>query len=152
MALDERGRSRIPRRVAARLERRSQTAGGKTARVCFAADEILAGKFIDRLSGTRRLEKRVVLLGRSAGHRLEPVREMRRSVFERPVLHPLGNRIGDRRIERLTLAHRRNKFIGDGFGHVLANRLSVKDVRSVIFQTRIYHIISIESALVAKIS
>ena len=44
VALDEGGRSRIPRRVAARLERGADAAGGETRRIRLAHDQVLAGE------------------------------------------------------------------------------------------------------------
>ena len=49
------------------------------------------------------LQETVVLLGGDAGHRLEPVRVVRRAVLDRPVLQRAGDDVGDRRIERLAL-------------------------------------------------
>ena len=51
----------------------------------------------------RRREKRVVLLGGDAGHRLEPVGVVRGAVLDGPVLQRGGDDVGDRRVERLAL-------------------------------------------------
>ena len=44
-----------------------------------------------------------MLLGRHAVERLEPVREMRRTMLERPLLHAGGDLIGDLKRQRLVL-------------------------------------------------
>ena len=43
-----------------------------------------------------RGEERIVLLGGQAGHRLEPVRVVRRAPLKRPFLHRRGHHVGDR--------------------------------------------------------
>ena len=139
MPLDERRRSRIPRRVTTGLEGRTESAGREGRRVGLTADQVLAGKLLHRRRHARRLEKRVVLLGRAAGHRLEPMGEMSRALFERPSLHPLRDSIGNRRIKRLALLHRRNQLRSNGLAQILANRLFTKDVRTVVLQARIGH-------------
>ena len=53
------------------------------------------------------IEKRVVLLGGDAGHRLEPVRVVGRAVLDGPVLQRAGDGVGDRRIERFAVRDRR---------------------------------------------
>ena len=44
-----------------------------------------------------------MLFGGDAGHRLEPVRVVRRAVLDRPILQRAGDDVGARRIERLAL-------------------------------------------------
>src|SRR5690606_9309788 len=66
---------RVPRRVAARFERAAHAARRKARRIGLALDQFLAAELGDGATALgRRREKRVVLLGRDAGHRLEPVR------------------------------------------------------------------------------
>ncbi len=77
---------RIPRRVAARLEGGAHAAGRETRRVGLALDQFLAAELGDRRAVGCRREKRVVLLGSDAGHRLEPVRVVRRAVLDAPSL------------------------------------------------------------------
>ena len=86
---------RIPRGVAARLEGRAHAARRETRRVRLALDQLLAAELRDRAAVGGRREKRVVLLGRDAGHRLEPVRVVRGAVFDRPVLQRAGDDVGD---------------------------------------------------------
>ena len=103
--LDEGVAGRIPGGVAARLKGRAQAAGGEGGGVRLALDELLAGELHDdRTVGAGR-DERVVLLGGDAGHRLEPVGEVGRALFNRPVLHCIGDHAGDLRIQRRALAN-----------------------------------------------
>ncbi len=104
----EPGRARrIPRRVAARLERGAHAARRKARRVRLALDQFLAAELRDRRALGGRREKRIVLLGGDAGHRLEPVRVVRRAVLDGPVLQRGGHRVGGRDVERLAARNRR---------------------------------------------
>ena len=105
MALDERGACGIPRRVAPRLKSGAQSAGGEGRSIRFAADEVLARKLNLQRRRRGRFDEAVVLLSRTAGERLEPVRKVRGALRERPSLHRLGDVIRDLRIERLRVAH-----------------------------------------------
>ena len=97
---DEGGGSRIPGRVAAGLERGADAARRERGRVRLALDQLLAGELGDRRAVADRGEERVVLLGGQAGQRLEPVRVMGRALLHRPLAHRLGDRVGERGIER----------------------------------------------------
>ena len=100
-ALEQPGRRRrIPRCVAARFEGAPHAARRKTRRVRFASDQFFAGKFRDRFAVGGGTEKRIVFLRGDAGQRLEPVRVMRRAVFDRPFLHRFRNRVSGREVER----------------------------------------------------
>jgi hypothetical protein len=92
---------RIPRRVTARLERGPHAAGWEARRVRLAFDELPAAELGDGPPLGAGREKRVVLLGRDAGHRLEPVRVVRRAMLDGPVLQRGGDDVGRRRVERL---------------------------------------------------
>ena len=72
-----------------------------------ACDEIIAGKLHNHAAVGRRGNKAVVLLGGDAGHRLEPVREVRGAFFDRPVFHGIGHDTRGIVIETLALFHRR---------------------------------------------
>ena len=50
-----------------------------------------------------------MLLGGEAGHRLEPVREVRRAVLDRPFLQRAGDDVRAGGVERLTLGDRAPK-------------------------------------------
>ena len=79
---------------------------GKAGRVGLAANQFFAGELGDRQAPFGRDQERVVLLGGQPGHRLEPVREMRRAVFHGPLSHRGGHDIGDRRVEGSTFLDR----------------------------------------------
>ena len=72
-----------------------------------------------------------MLLGRGAGHRDEPVRVVRRPVSERPLLHPVRDRVDDGPIEGLMSLDRPPQLLEDGLGEVLALRLFVEHVLAV---------------------
>ena len=93
---------RIPRRVAARLEGGAHAAGREARGVRLALDQFLAGKLHDCLAIAVRRQEGIVLLGGDAGQRLEPVGVVRGAVLDGPVLHRLRDRVGNRRIQRLS--------------------------------------------------
>ena len=92
-------RGGVPRGVAPRLEGRAQTARREGGRVRLAFDQFLPREFHNHAAVRRGRDKAVVLLGRDAGKRLEPVGVMRSAVRDRPVLHRGGHRVGDAEVE-----------------------------------------------------
>jgi hypothetical protein len=52
-----------------------------------------------------RCDKAVVLFGGDPGHGLEPVGKMRASFFHGPLLHGLGNFVGDGDVQRGAVRH-----------------------------------------------
>ena len=139
---DERGRRGVPRRVAARLERGPDAAGGERRRVGLALDQLLARELGDRVAVAGRGVERVVLLGGHAGQRLEPVREVRGAALHRPFLHGGGDGVGERGLEQLAglerllklLVHRLRQplALDGGREHVLA-----EDVGAGLGQVRL---------------
>ena len=106
---------RVPGGVAARLKRCAQAAGREAGRIRLAADELLAGKLHNDLTAAAGRNEAVVLLGGDAGHRLEPVRVVRCTFFNRPVLHGICHSIGNRDVEVLAVV--------DGLSQRLVNVL-----------------------------
>ena len=105
--LQDEGRARrVPRGVAARLERRPDPARGERGGVGLSLDQLLAGELGDRGAVADRPVEGVVLLGRRARERLEPVRVVRRAALHRPVLHGQRDGVGQRGVERLALLER----------------------------------------------
>ena len=118
---------RIPRRVAARLERGAHAARRKARGIGLALDQLLAAELGDRAAIGGRREKRVVLLRRDAGHRLEPVRVVRRAVLHRPVLQRGRDRVGRRHVERLSTRDRRAQRPVGRLGKALLLHLVAED-------------------------
>ena len=77
------------------------------------------------------IQKRVVLLGRDAGHRLEPVRVVGRAVIDGPVLQRAGDGVGNRRIEGLALRDRPAQRTEHVLGQPRALNFFVERQRSV---------------------
>jgi hypothetical protein len=69
-----------------------------------------------------------VLLGGEAGHRLENVGEVRRAIFDGPILHRRSDIVGHGRIERQTELDRLLKCLESEFGQALALDLFVENV------------------------
>ena len=118
--LEEDRRGDVPGGVAARFERRPDATRRERARVGLALDEVPPGELGDRLAVTGRGQERVVLLGGGAGHRHEPVGVVGRAVGQRPLLHAVGHRVDDRRVERLVTVDRPAQLPEDRLGEVLA--------------------------------
>ena len=73
LVLDKGGAGGVPSGVAAGLEGGAQAAVGKARGVRFALDQSFAGKFGNRRTIVVGFQEAVVLLGRDAGERLEPM-------------------------------------------------------------------------------
>jgi len=125
---EERRGRRVPGRVAARLEGRADAAGREGGGVRLTLDELLAGELGDRASVAGRRVERVVLLGGHPGQGLEPVREVRGAPLQRPVLHRLGDRVGQRGVERLTAFKRGLQRLENMLGQTCALHLGAEDV------------------------
>ena len=128
---DEGGGRRVPRGVAARLERRADAARGERGGVRLALDELLAGELGDGHAVAGRAVEGVVLLGGDAGERLEPVREVRGALLHRPVLHGGGHGVGEGGVERLAAVERLLQRAEHRLGQALALDGGREDVRAV---------------------
>ena len=133
LVLHERVARRIPRGVAAGLEGGAQTARGEARRIGFALNELLAGKALDRAAVGRRVEEGVMLLGRDAGKRLEPVRVVRGSLFDRPFLHSVGNDVRNLEVERLAVLDGPHELLVRCGRQTLLHGVLVEHHRSVDF-------------------
>ena len=127
MALDERGGGRIPGRVATGLERGADAARGEARGIGLTDNQILAGEGENRLA-VLDLEERVVLLGRGAGERKEPVRVVRGTAVQRPMLHAMRDFGRDRRIERRGTLDRRKKRLGGILRKIFLNCFGAEHV------------------------
>ncbi len=88
-----------------------------------------------------RGQERVVLLGGRAGHRHEPVGVVGRALGQRPLLHAVGDRVHDRRVERLVTVDRLPQFRVDRLGQVLALGDVVEHVLAVDVGARAFEVI-----------
>ncbi len=114
LVLDERGAHGVPHGVAAGLECGAQAAGGEARRVGLALDELLAAERHEDGAVAVGVDEAVVLLARDAGERLEPVREVRGAVLERPVLHCVRDLVRDVEVELLALVDYATKLLVGG--------------------------------------
>ena len=101
VALDEGVAGGVPGGVAAGLKGGAQAAGGEARCVRLALNELAAGELHYDAAVGCGAYKAVVLLGGNTGHGLEPVRKVRGSVLNGPVLHRRGDLARDVGIERL---------------------------------------------------
>ena len=74
------------------------------------------------------LEEGVVLLRGRAGQRLEHVGEVGGAVLQRPLLHRLGDRVGEGRVERLAAGEGRLQLLEDVGGQAFALHRDREDV------------------------
>ncbi len=126
--LYERVGGRVPSRVAARLERRSDTARRKARRVGLALDKLLARKLHNHRAVAHRRDEAVVLLGGDARHRLKPVRIVGRALFDRPVLHCRRHYVGYRAVKLLALRNGLFQRLEHVLRQALLHRLLVEHV------------------------
>ena len=126
IVLDKRIRSRVPGRIAAGLKRRAQTAIRERRRVRFTTDQFFAGKLHHDLAMTIRYDEAVVFFCRYAGQRLEPVREVGRAFLQRPLLHRVGDRIGNLGIQAAAITDGLLQLFKCVFGQTLTHLLFVE--------------------------
>ena len=126
IVLDKRIRSRVPGRITAGLKRRAQTAIRERRRVRFTTDQFFAGKLHHDLAMTIRYDEAVVFFCRYAGQRLEPVREVGRAFLQRPLLHRVGDRVGDLGIQAAAITDGLLQLFKCVFGQTLTHLLFVE--------------------------
>ena len=129
--LEEDRARHVPGGVAAGLERGADPARREGARVRLALQQVLARELGDGPPIAGRVQERVVLLGGRTGHRHEPVRVVGGAARHRPLLHAVGDRIHDRRVERLVAVDRPAQLLEDRLGQELALGILVEDVLAV---------------------
>ena len=123
LVLDEGGAGGIPHGVAAGLEGGAQAAGGEARGVGLALDQLLAGEGHEHRAVTLGGDEAVVLLGRDARQRLEPVGVVRGALLERPLLHGMGDLVGDVDIERRALLDDLHELLVGRLGETLLHVL-----------------------------
>ena len=117
--LDERIARRVPRGIAARLERRAQAARGEGRRIRLAPHQLLAGKLHDDRAIRAGRNEGIMLFCGDARHRLEPMGEVGRALLDGPVLHGVGHHARDLRVQCRALPHG----LLERFIHVLGQSL-----------------------------
>ena len=78
-----------------------------------------------------------MLLGRAAGERLEPVREVRGALREGPLLHRAGDVVRNGGVEGLAVVHCGKQFRGRRLGQILSDLLLSEDVVAVGLDGRV---------------
>ena len=128
---DEHRARRIPGRIAARFESRAHAARGKARGVRLALNQLRARKFFDHASVVVEGQKGVVLLGRRAGLRLEPVAEMSHALGERPFFDRVSDGVGDILIELFAGLDRREKLRVNFFRKLFFHLPDIEGIDSV---------------------
>ena len=103
---DERRRRRVPRRIAAGLERIADATVGERRGVRLLLHEQLAGELLQHRTAAVGIGKGVVLLCRTARQGLEPVRVVVRAVLQRPLPHARRDAVGDLARQARAVFHR----------------------------------------------
>ena len=85
--------SGVPGRIATSLKGSTQTAGGERTCVRLATDQLLTGELHDDSAVTGGSDEGIMFLSSDAGHGLEPMSKMGSTLFDRPLLHGLGDLI-----------------------------------------------------------
>ena len=98
-SLDEGIAGGIPGGVTARLKGSAQATGWKRRSIWLPSDQFLSGEFHNHSAIWRRGDEAVMLFRRDPSQGLEPVGEVGRAVFDCPVLHCVGHRIGYRQVQ-----------------------------------------------------
>ena len=110
---DEGKRRGVPSAVAAGFKRGAQAAVGEGGRVGLATHQLLAGKVHHHAAAAGVVDKAVVLFRRHAAQGLEPVREMRCAMLQRPGLHRVGDLICRGKGKSAVIEHQRAKKLGN---------------------------------------
>ena len=116
----------IPRGVATRLECGAEPAGGEGRGVRLALAQLLGTQLHDHAVLTGAGDEAVVLLGGEAGHGLEPVGVMGGTLFDRPILHGVGDLAGGGTIQRRSLCQTLLPLLINGGGETLLHLLLVE--------------------------
>ena len=130
MTLDESGGSRVPSRIAAGFECRTQTAAGERRCVRFAHNQVLAAEAHDGLA-VFGFQEGVVLFGSGAGQGLEPVSKVRGTAVDGPFLHGMGDLVCNRRVKRCAAFDGCEQLFANVLGEVGTHGFCVEDVLAV---------------------
>ena len=125
---DKSRRGRIPCRVSARLEGIAQPSVGERRGIGFLLDELCSIEALHGPSAGNRFKERIVLLGRSARERLEPMRVVCCAVVDGPLLHPRSHLLGIFPIDPYAALDGSHYRLESIFGQILAHRIFVKHI------------------------
>ena len=124
---NEDGAGRIPCRVATGLESAANATARETGGIGFLLNEQLARKLFDHAALTIVFDKRIMLLGRAFGQRLEPMRIVRHSVFGSPLLHAFGHSVSHVTLQACTIVHHIDHLCIDVLRKVRVHLFAVED-------------------------
>ena len=131
---NESRRRRVPRRIAASLERVAQATVGETGGIRFLLHQELAAKFFNHTAVAIVLDEGIVLFGGAVGQGLEPVRVMRYTLFQRPHPHTRSHEVGYFAVDRRAAVDGLGKGLVGLLGEILLHRLPVKNIFTEIFR------------------
>ena len=126
--LDEGEGRGVPRRVAARFKGGAHPARGEGRGVRLAHHQLFARKFHDDFAVFGGGNEAVVLFGGDARHGLEPVGEVGGALLHRPVLHGVGDHVGNAHVQRMAEADGLDQRLIRFFGQPLLHDLTVEYV------------------------
>ena len=111
--------------------RRTQAARREGRGIRLAHDKLLARELEDRDPRlASRREEGIVLLGRDAGQRQEPMRVVRRALFNGPLHHRLGDNIGGAHRDLPAVLLDIENFFKNVLGKTLSHDLFCKNIRA----------------------
>ena len=121
----------IPRGVAARFEGGTKPAVREARGIGFALDELLAREGHDHAAVGLRIDEGIMLLARYTRKRLEPVREVGRTVFDGPFLHGMRYHVGNFQVERFAIVDGAHELLIGCLRQTLFHHTLVKNHRAV---------------------
>ena len=131
---DEYRRRGVPGRVSTGLESSTDSTRWETRRIGFLLHEVLAFEGLNHSSFTIVFHKRVMLLGRRFGQRLEPMAAMCHPMLHCPLFHTCSHPIGHFKVKGLAIIDTIQKGM-EGLGiQILLHLLSIEDQFTEIFR------------------
>ena len=131
LVLDESVGGGVPSRVAAGRGGLAQATAGERGCVGLALDQLLAREGHDGGAVAHRVDEGVVLFRGAAGEGLEPVGVVGAAVLDRPLLHSMGDGVGDFLVEGRAVLDGLVEALVDGLGQALLHHLVVEDEAAV---------------------
>ena len=125
---DEHRHGGIPRGIAACFKRGADAARRERGGVRLTADQHFAREFADNLTIDGGRQEGIVLFGSEACHGMEPVGVVRGTVLNGPILHGVGNNVGDFRIQTFAVAYGLGQLLEHVLGQALAHGRDAKHI------------------------